>query len=103
MLLAFLFSAFFGVGVAVLSDVLDNTIRDPDQVARLMNTEVIGSLPAVKDWRRRLSPIHPTAIGHVPAACSETAVPCERPLETARPQSRSADSCRRRLPGALEL
>src|SRR5579883_445582 len=56
-LLAFLFAVFFGVGAAVLSDVLDNTIRDPDQVARLLNTDVIGSLPAVKDWRRRLSPI----------------------------------------------
>ena len=61
MLLAFLFATFFGVGAAVLSDVLDNTIRDPDQVARLMNTDVIGSLPSVKDWRRRLSPIAPTS------------------------------------------
>jgi capsular exopolysaccharide synthesis family protein len=57
-LLAFLFAAFLGVGAAVLNDVLDNTIRDPDQVARWMNTDVIGSLPAVKDWRRRLSPVH---------------------------------------------
>ena len=56
-LLAFLSAAFIGVGAAVLSDVLDNTIRDPDQVTRLMKTDVIGSLPAVKDWRRRLSPI----------------------------------------------
>ncbi len=56
-LLAFLFATFAGVGAAVLNDVLDNTIRDPDQVARLLNTDVIGSLPAVKDWRRRLSPI----------------------------------------------
>jgi len=56
-LLAFLAAAFIGVGAAVLSDVLDNTIRDPDQVMRLMNTDVIGSLPAVKDWRRHLSPI----------------------------------------------
>jgi len=60
-LLAFLFAAFVGVGAAVLGDVLDNTVRDPDQVARLMNAEVIGSLPSVKDWRRRLKPIqrHP--------------------------------------------
>jgi len=57
-LLAFLFATFLGVGAAVLNDVLDNTIRDPDQVARWMNTDVIGSLPAVKDWRRRLSPVH---------------------------------------------
>src|SRR5579863_2897841 len=56
-LLAFLAAAFIGVGAAVLGDVLDNTIRDPDQVMRLMNTDVIGSLPAVKDWRRHLSPI----------------------------------------------
>ena len=42
-----------GIGAAILMDKLDNTIRDPDQVARWMNTDVIGSLPAVKDWRRR--------------------------------------------------
>src|SRR6185436_19870070 len=57
-LLAFLFASFFSVGAAVLSDVLDTTVRDPDQVSRLMNAEVIGSLPAVKDWRRRLSPVY---------------------------------------------
>src|SRR4029077_18506283 len=37
-LLAFLFATFLAVGGAVLSDVLDNTVRDPDQVMRLMNT-----------------------------------------------------------------
>src|SRR5579872_649999 len=58
LLLAFLSSTFLAVGVAVVSDVLDNTVRDPDQVTRLMKAEVIGSLPAVKDWRRRLSPIN---------------------------------------------
>jgi len=61
-LLAFLFATFFSVGAAVLSDVLDNTIRDPDQVVRLMNADVIGSLPAVKDWRRHLNPISATGI-----------------------------------------
>ncbi len=63
LVLAFLFATLFGVGAAVLSDVLDNTIRDPDQVARLLNCDVIGSLPAVKDWRRRLSPIQATSGG----------------------------------------
>lgn len=62
LLLAFLCASFVAVGAAVLSDVLDNTVRDPDQVQRLMNADVIGSLPAVKDWRRRLSPV-----GHAPA------------------------------------
>ena len=56
-LLAFLVATFLAVGAALLGDVLDNTVRDPDQVARLMNTDVIGSLPAVKDWRRRMSSV----------------------------------------------
>ena len=71
LLLAFLFASFVGVGAAVLSDVLDNTIRDPDQVMRLMKTDVIGSLPSVKDWRRRLSPIAGTA--SLPAAVNGNA------------------------------
>jgi capsular exopolysaccharide synthesis family protein len=57
LLLALLSSTFMAVGAAVLTDVLDNTVRDPDQVSRLMNADVIGSLPAVKDWRRRLNPV----------------------------------------------
>ncbi len=76
-LLAFLAAAFIGVGAAVLSDVLDNTIRDPDQVMRLMNTDVIGSLPAVKDWRRRLSPIQSIN------ALKEVAAPVVAPNGTA--------------------
>lgn len=56
-LLAFLLAVLLAVGLAVTSDVLDNTVRDPDQVARLMSTVVIGSLPAVKDWRRRATPL----------------------------------------------
>ncbi len=52
--LAFLFSTVLAVGAAVLSDVLDNTIRDPDQAQRLLGTEVIGSLPLVKDWKRKV-------------------------------------------------
>jgi succinoglycan biosynthesis transport protein ExoP len=63
LLLAFLFASFVAVGAAVLNDVLDNTVRDPDQVSRLMNADVIGSLPAVKDWRRRLSPITGASAG----------------------------------------
>jgi polysaccharide biosynthesis transport protein len=47
-LLAFLFSALLAVGAAVVSDMLDKTIRDPEQVARTLHTEVIGSLPLMK-------------------------------------------------------
>ncbi len=57
LLLAFLFSSLLAVGVAVLSDVLDTTIRDPEQVQRVLRAEVVGSLPVVKNWRGRLGPL----------------------------------------------
>ena len=50
-LLAFLLSTLAAVGAAVLSDLLDKTVRDPEQVARTLRTEVIGSLPLMKDRR----------------------------------------------------
>ncbi len=50
-LLAFLFSAVLAVGVAVLSDALDQTIRDSAQIGRTLQTEVIGMLPVVKGRR----------------------------------------------------
>jgi polysaccharide biosynthesis transport protein len=43
--LAFLFSTLLAVGAAVMSDVLDKSIRDPEQIASLFKTEVMGSLP----------------------------------------------------------
>jgi len=54
LLLALLLSSLLAVSVAILSDVLDNTVRDPEQVARTLKTEVIGNLPMVKPWRGRL-------------------------------------------------
>ena len=54
LLVALLLSTIIAVGVAVASDALDTTVRDPDQVARTLGTEVIGSLPVVKNWRGRL-------------------------------------------------
>ena len=51
LLLAFLLSTLVAVGAAVLSDLLDKTVRDPEQVARTLRTEVIGSLPLMKDRR----------------------------------------------------
>lgn len=57
LVLAFLFSSLLGVGAAVLADVLDNTVRDPEETARALNTQVVGTLPSVKAWRKRLTPI----------------------------------------------
>jgi capsular exopolysaccharide synthesis family protein len=56
-LLAFLFSTLLAVGAAIIKDGLDNTIRDPDKVARMMNTQVLGSLPLVKGWKERMTPL----------------------------------------------
>jgi capsular exopolysaccharide synthesis family protein len=53
-LIAFLLSTLIAVAVATLSDILNNTVRDPEQVARAMSTEVIGSLPAVREWHGRM-------------------------------------------------
>jgi succinoglycan biosynthesis transport protein ExoP len=54
---AFAASTFMAVAAAIVSDSLDKTIRDPEQVSRLLKTEVIGTLPAMKSWRKRLNPV----------------------------------------------
>ncbi len=52
--LALLFATLLAVAAAVLVDVLDNTVRDPEEVTRELHTPVVGTLPSVKNWRRRL-------------------------------------------------
>lgn len=55
LIVALLLSTVLGAGAAIVSDSLDKTVRDPELVPRLLNTDVIGSLPMVKHWRARLS------------------------------------------------
>lgn len=43
--LAFLFSAFLGIGGAIVRDSLDTTLRDPKEASRFLETDVIGTLP----------------------------------------------------------
>jgi capsular exopolysaccharide synthesis family protein len=71
-LLAFLFSSLLAVGMAVLSDVLDTTVRDPEQVTRMVKAEVVGSLPVVKSWKGRLGPVPAMGDSHalVPAGAN---------------------------------
>jgi succinoglycan biosynthesis transport protein ExoP len=66
-LLAFLFSTLFSVAAAMISDFLNNTVRDPEQVTRTLSTEVIGTLPAVKEWRGRMIPTSEPGTALVPA------------------------------------
>lgn len=49
MALALVLSTLLSVAAAVLSDVLDTTVKDPEQTSRVLRTDVIGTLPAVKN------------------------------------------------------
>jgi succinoglycan biosynthesis transport protein ExoP len=48
-MLALLFSALIAGSAAVVRDLADHTVRDPEQVARTLPVEVIGSLPRMKN------------------------------------------------------
>lgn len=54
--LALVLSTLAAIGGAILSDTLDTTIRDTEQVSRIAKAEVIGGLPQVKRWKSRLTP-----------------------------------------------
>jgi capsular exopolysaccharide synthesis family protein len=56
-LIAFLLSGLFAVAAAFIADTLDNTVRDPEQVAKSLKTQVVGSLPQVKTWRTQLATV----------------------------------------------
>jgi succinoglycan biosynthesis transport protein ExoP len=49
--LALLFSTTLAAGATILSDKLDNTVRDTEQVYRLAKVQVIAGLPRVKFWK----------------------------------------------------
>jgi capsular exopolysaccharide synthesis family protein len=51
--LAFFLATLLAVGACLITDVLNNTVRDPEQVTRTLATEVVGTLPAVKEWHGR--------------------------------------------------
>ena len=53
-MLAALLSLLAALTVAIVSDFLNDAVRDPDQIARTLSTEVVGSLPAVKEWHGKL-------------------------------------------------
>jgi succinoglycan biosynthesis transport protein ExoP len=59
-ILAFLFSSLLAFGAVVISDRFDKSIRDPEQVATLLKLDVMGTLPFVTSWRRRLKSARPT-------------------------------------------
>jgi capsular exopolysaccharide synthesis family protein len=48
LLLSFLLSSLLAVGAAVMDDMVDSTIKDPEQATRMLQVDVIGTLPEVK-------------------------------------------------------
>ena len=66
-LLALVFSALVAVGGAMVADLLDQTIKDPEQVARTLRTEVVGSLPLMKN-------VPGGRVMALPASCSDGGV-----------------------------
>jgi len=54
--LAFAISTMLAFGAAIVSDLVDNTIRDPEDVMRTLRTEVVGTLPSVRSLKGRLAP-----------------------------------------------
>jgi capsular exopolysaccharide synthesis family protein len=52
--LALFFSSVLAVFVAILSDILDNTVHDPELIQRSLKTEIVGCLPVVQSWRGKL-------------------------------------------------
>lgn len=55
LLLAFLGASIIGICGSIVADVMDHTIRDPEQAARALDTSVLGTLPTVKEMRRLTS------------------------------------------------
>jgi polysaccharide biosynthesis transport protein len=51
--LAMMMSLFLGIAGVILIDTMNTTVRDPEIIARLMRTEVVGILPLVKNWKGR--------------------------------------------------
>lgn len=51
LLLAFLAASILGMCGAIVADVMDHTIRDPENTARSLDIGILGTLPTVKDMR----------------------------------------------------
>ncbi len=94
LILAFLISSVVAVCTAVLADVLDNTIRDPEQAAHALDTSVLGTLPAVKEMRRLLNPVAPTLAAKAASIDNGDGVP-SLGLARVPEQAESASSLRR--------
>jgi capsular exopolysaccharide synthesis family protein len=75
---AFLVSLFLAIAGAIVSDKLDNTIRDPDQARAFLGTEVVATLPLVQAWKGKLIQADLSGVGESAPLPGNTAVPAAR-------------------------
>jgi capsular exopolysaccharide synthesis family protein len=50
-MIAFLASSVLGILMVFVAESMDHTLRDPEEIQRQLQTEVLGALPVVKAWR----------------------------------------------------
>ncbi len=55
-MIAFLLSALVGVGLVILRDLLDNTLKSPEDVLEKLKVPLLGALPAIKLKKDQLGP-----------------------------------------------
>lgn len=55
LLVALLLSSLLATGAVIAGDLLDNTIRDPEEVSRSLGVDIAGTLPSVNSFRGRVS------------------------------------------------
>lgn len=79
LMMAFLVSSVLAIGAAILSDQLDNTVRDPEDVSRMLRLDVLGSLPAV---RESLAPGTPSSSGQATTALAVSDANAQRAIST---------------------
>ena len=100
LLLAFIISSVLAICGAILADVLDTTIRDPEQAANALDTSVVGTLPTVKDMRRLIAP--PSSAGSGPESPDKppAGTPDVRLVRYAEPPGYAAKNKSKASPGA---
>ncbi len=48
LMLSLLLSALLSVGAAIAADLVDSTVKDPEQATRMLQVDVVGTLPEIK-------------------------------------------------------
>lgn len=59
---AFVFSSLLAIGIAILMDSLDTTLRDPKEASRFLGVDVIATLPVDRDAARLPNAVKPAAV-----------------------------------------